>query len=99
MKNPRFIYSIIQGAVGKKLVVKHYTNGIVCTKFPDMTNIIASPKQHNCRNIFKDAVAFARSVNNDPVQKKLWKKTFKKGTVYNNAIRHYMQTVIQPQRA
>ena len=34
----------------------------------------------------------ARSVNNDPVQKKLWKQKINKGTIYNNAIRHYIKT-------
>jgi hypothetical protein len=91
MKKAPLIYSIISGAVGKKIVVKHYSNGIVLTKFPDMSNIIASPKQNHSRNIFRDAVAFACAINKDPLQKKLWKQKFKKGTVYNNAIRHYMK--------
>ena len=82
---------MFSGAIGKKFVIKHYRNGIVFTKFPDMTGIKASPIQHQCRSLFKEAVAFARSVNNDPVQKKLWGQEFRKGTVYNNAIRHYMK--------
>ena len=90
MKKVPLIYHFIRGAIGNSIVVKHYSNGIVFTKFPDMTNIKPSPGQYQCRNIFKEAVAFARTINNDPAQRKLWKQKFKKGTVYNNAIRHYM---------
>ena len=91
MKKVPLIYNFISGAIGKKIVVKQYSNGIVLTKFPDMTNIKASPGQHQCRNIFKEAVAFARAINNDPEQKRLWKQKCMKGRVYNNAIRHYMK--------
>ena len=57
MKTSPFIYNIISGAIGRKIVVKHYKNNIVVTKFPDMTNIKPSLHQHKCRSLFREAVA------------------------------------------
>lgn len=39
---------MVQGAIGKKYVIKHYKHGIVKTKYPDMTAIVASEKQRAC---------------------------------------------------
>jgi len=53
-------------AISKQLVFKQYKDGQVVMKFPDMSNIIASASQRNCGNLFKEAVAFAKAINNDP---------------------------------
>ena len=53
-------------AVSKQVVFKQYKDGQVVMKFPDMNNIIASASQRNCGNLFKEAVAFAKAINNDP---------------------------------
>ena len=90
MKNVAFTPILIRGAIGKKLVFKQYRYGTVVTKFPCMDNIVASASQQCQRNLFKEAVAFARSVNNDPVKKQEWSKMYKTTGVYNHAIRHYM---------
>jgi len=81
----------IRGSIGKELVIKHYSWGIVMTKFPDMRGIIASAKQRKCRNIFKEAVAYAQAVIADPVKKAEWQSRIKRRNgVYNKAIKAYM---------
>src|SRR5258708_3899420 len=57
-----FLHSMIRGAIAKQYVIKRYGNKQVVTKYPDMTNIIASTGQLECRNLFKEAVAFAKTV-------------------------------------
>ena len=81
----------IRGAIGKEFVIKHYRYGVVKTKFPDMTKIIASAGQRKCRNLFKEAVAYAKTVMVDPVKKKEWQKRIKiKYRVFNRIIKEYM---------
>ena len=80
-----------RGAMGKEFVIKHYSYGVVKTKFPDMTKIIASAGQRKCRNLFKEAVAYAKTVIADPLKKKEWQKRIKvKYRVFNRVIREYM---------
>jgi hypothetical protein len=84
----------ISGAIGKQIVFKQYKDGQVVTKFPDMSRIIASAHQRKCRSLFKEAVAYAKDINNDPEKKKAYKgKTRKNQTVYNAAISEYMKRV------
>ncbi len=91
MEKVPFPLNMISGAIGKKIVIKQYRNGTVITKYPDMTGITASGSQRECRNLFKEAVAFAREINNDPEKKKAFRKKIKKGkSVYNAAINEYM---------
>jgi hypothetical protein len=91
MKQDSSIFKI-SGAIGKQIVIKQYKDGQVITKFPDMSKIIASSGQRNCRNLFKEAVAFARTINNDPEKKKAYlKKIQKNQTVFNAAISEYMK--------
>lgn len=82
----------ISGAVGKKVVFKQYKDGEVITKFPDMSRIVASAGQRSCRNLFKEAVSFAREINNDPEKKKAYKATYRGNqSVFNKAISDYMK--------
>ena len=56
-----------------------------------MTRIVASEKQRSCRDLFKEAVAKAKKVMADPVQKAAWKKKVRqKHLVFNMIIKHYM---------
>ena len=71
-------YRLVQGAIGKRFVIKHYAYGIIQTKFPDMTHIIASTLQVDCRNLFKEAVKYAQSVIADPIKKAEWQKRIKR---------------------
>ena len=85
------LLTMIRGAIGKEFVIKHYRYGVVKTKFPDMTKIIASAGQRKCRNLFKEAVAYTKTVIADPVKKKEWEKKVKiKYRVFNRVIKEYM---------
>ena len=87
----RLLLTWITGKVGKEFVIKHYIYGVVKTKYPDMTRIIASAKQRKCRNLFKEAVVYARGVYADPVRKKeWWARARNKGHVFNYIIKEYM---------
>src|SRR5450432_3554945 len=63
---------MVRGAIGKEFVIKHYDYGIIKTKFPDMTKIVATSAQRKCRNLFAEAVKFANSIKRDPQLKKEW---------------------------
>ena len=86
-----FSLSMIQGAIGKEYVIKHYGNSKIRTRFPDMSRIIASAKQRTCRNLFKKAVAYAKEVITDPVLKAAWQKRIRRSNgVYNKAVKYFM---------
>ncbi|MEP7109688.1 MAG: hypothetical protein ABI760_16960 [Ferruginibacter sp.] len=56
-----------------------------------MTKIIASPKQRTCRNLFREAVVYAKSVIADKEMKKEWQKRLRRRNgVYNEAVKAYM---------
>ena len=87
----RLLHTWIRGAIGHDFVIKHYRYGVVKTKFPDMTKIIASAQQRKCRNLFKEAVDYANKVYADPVKKSEWtNKSRKKHRVFNYIIKEYM---------
>jgi|GEM_PF-3980152 hypothetical protein len=68
----------------------------VPSKYPDMTGIVASGSQRACRNLFKEAVAFAKAINNDPEKKESYRKKIKKG---NSVCRSSIKQYIANQRA
>ncbi len=81
----------IRGSIGKAFVIKHYSWGVIKTKFPNMSGIIASAKQRKCRNVFKEAVLYAQAVIADPVKKKEWQSRIRRRNgVYNKAIKAFM---------
>ncbi|HEY0752174.1 MAG TPA: hypothetical protein VGD26_13530 [Chitinophagaceae bacterium] len=69
MKKKRlpFIYRMIQGAIGKRFVIKHYSYGIIMTRYPNMKNIMPSEKQKLRRRLFRKAVQYAQSIYADPI--------------------------------
>jgi hypothetical protein len=94
----------IRGAIGTLYVVKHYKerrlpNGkriparIVITKFPDMSKIIASSLQKDCRTHFHKAVAFAKEVIADTDLKQAWAARYhiKLRQVYSKALSIYIK--------
>jgi hypothetical protein len=91
---PRLLLSIIQGSIGKKFVVKHYKGRkIVITRFPDMSGIVASAKQRERRDLFKEAVVYAKWIIADKERKKAFRKSLprrKQRKVYQAAIQLYM---------
>jgi len=86
-----FNLTFIRGHIGKQFVIKHYSYGAIKTKYPDMTRIIASAAQRKCRDLFAEAVAYAKEVIADPELKKAWqKKLRRRNGVYNEAVKTYM---------
>ena len=61
-----FIYRMIRGAIGKRFVIKHYSYGVVKTKYPDMKHIIPTEAQKARRRLFKKAVKYAQSIYANP---------------------------------
>lgn len=82
---------MMRGGIGKSFVIKHTPWGIIKTKFPDMSRIIASAEQRKCRKIFAEAVKYAQSVIADPVLKAEWQRRIRRrNSVYNKAIKAFM---------
>jgi len=82
----------ISGAIGKQLVFKQYSYGTVVSAYPNMKRVKRSGFQKMKQSIFKDAVAYARTILHDPKKKKAFERKLKKGqSVYHSAIRAYMK--------
>jgi hypothetical protein len=101
---PALLLGMIQGAVGKLFVVKHYRKGgkrsgkkkrkrMVVTRYPNMSGIVASQKQRERRDLFREAVVYARWIVADEERKRAFRKTLphkKQKQVYQAAIQLYM---------
>ncbi len=84
----------VRGAIGKRFVVKHYAYGIVKTRFPDMTSIVPTAGQRQCRRLFKEAAFFAKSVLQDPAQKRYWQHQLKvTRRLFNRLVQYFMLRV------
>lgn len=89
--NNNIILAGTSGHINKEIVIKQYSYGTVITKFPDMSNVVPSKKQKKAKTWFAQAVAFAQSINNNPVEKAKWMKKVKKGSsVYQTALKWYL---------
>jgi hypothetical protein len=87
-----FPLSVLRGSIGKKFVVKQTKNGPVLSKFPEMANVVPSVKQVKQRNYFKEAVAYAKGIYADPVQKaRCEKKLGREGRLFNRLMRKYLK--------
>jgi hypothetical protein len=95
---PRLLLGIIRGGVGKCFVVKHYRGKkkgrkIVVTRYPNMSGIVVSEKQRERRNLFREAVVYAKWIVGDEERKQAFRKTLprkRRKHVYQAAIRLYM---------
>jgi hypothetical protein len=94
---PRLLLGIIKGAVGKHFVVKHYRGKkkrrLVVTRYPNMSGIVASEQQRVRRDLFREAVVYAKWIISDDERKKVFRKTLprkRRKHVYQAAIRLYM---------
>jgi hypothetical protein len=96
---PRLLLLMIRGVMGKCFVVKHYRGKnkkgreIVVTRYPDMSGIVASERQRETRNLFKEAVVYAKWIVEGEERKKAFRKTLprrKRKHVYQAAIRMYI---------
>jgi hypothetical protein len=95
MEQMPFYYRIIRGAIGRKFVIKHYKGGkIVKTRFPDMRGIVASEKQKVRRDLFREAVVWAKWVIADEERKLAFRSTLprkKRKKVYQAALQMYIK--------
>jgi hypothetical protein len=81
-------------AMAAGLVVKRYKDKIVLSRPPKKvkTKRRPTPLQKDRREIMKEAVFFARRINEDPIKKAAWKKRAKGYTnVYQAAVAFYMK--------
>jgi hypothetical protein len=92
---PRLLVRMIRGAIGKSVVVKHYKGRrIVVTHFPDMSGIVATGKQRVRRNLFREAVVWAKWIIADEGRKLAFRNTLprkKRRKVYQAALQMYMK--------
>ena len=85
-------FANIRGSIGKSIVVRHTPWGVIVQRYPDMSRIRPTTAQKNCRGHFRDAVAWAKQVIDDPQMKKEWQKKLRRSNgVYNAAISFYMK--------
>lgn len=75
------------------IVYKQYAGKVVLTKDPDMSNIKPSKEQKGQRNLFTEAVAYAKIINNDPELTAQYLKKIKKrrDTVFKFAMREFFE--------
>ncbi|HEX2606688.1 MAG TPA: hypothetical protein VHK91_04880 [Flavisolibacter sp.] len=79
MKRLPLKYHFVRGRIGKLFVIKRYKGGVVVmTRYPDMTNIIASEKQKIQRRLFKQAVKYAKEIFSNPNKKAEKKKELRR---------------------
>ncbi|OIQ92864.1 hypothetical protein GALL_251590 [mine drainage metagenome] len=82
----------LKKAIGKQVAVKQYAHAIVITKFPDMRHVKPSKEQKAKRQKFKEAVAYAQNIVNNPQLKTAYLQKLKpKQTVYHFALKEYLQ--------
>lgn len=86
-----------RGAVGKDGVYKIVNGKTLLTKYPDRSGVNLTISQESCQNIFKKAVAYAKSIMADETLKRDWEKMIRNNkstrgtTVYHAAIQQYMK--------
>ncbi len=82
----------LKGSLGKQIVLKQYGSKLIVSKYPDRSKVVLSTKQKKDNKKFTNAVAFARQIINDPIEKDKWQKKIPKDkSVYQQAIKWYME--------
>jgi len=82
----------MSGGLGGQVIFKNYRKRgkIVVSKKPDMSRVKPSENQLKEKSRFAEAIRFAQGIISDPAKKAAYK--VKEGnTVYNTAIKDYMQ--------
>jgi hypothetical protein len=92
---------VFSGASGKigDVIFKKYSYGTVISKIPDRSNVTLSTNQVSDNSKFKEAVAYAKSIINDPEKRLTYKRKFKRGrrmSVYHSAIKEYLKGKTSP---
>lgn len=91
-RTSNLLVSHASGSIGKQLVFKNYNGKTVITSHPDMSKVKWSKLQEKKWDWFAEAVAYAKTINNNPAKKAAYKKKLKKGqSVYHAAISEFMK--------
>src|SRR3954447_1724 len=83
----------LKGHLGKQIVVKQYADKTVVTKYP---YIKRKQKPTELQQVYRDhftkAVQYARSINNSPEQRAIYRQKVNKGqSVYHYALKEYLE--------
>lgn len=96
------ITAYTSGKIGAQVVLKQLNGKTLVTKYPDRSRVTLSPLQIKSNAIFRQAVAYAKALINDPVRKaalikqlKSRKKTANQSP-YQAAIQEYMKAHSNP---
>lgn len=93
--NKNILTKALKGQIGKQLVFKQYGKKTVVTRYPDMSKVVPSDLQKKQRSDFSEAVAYAQTINNDPVSKAKYAKKITKGkSVFQYAIQEFLKRKI-----
>ena len=80
------------GQIGKTIVVKQYKGKIVLANYPGKSSKKPTEAQKAQRMLFKEAVAYAKKIKNDPLKKAAYARKLKgKRTVFQAALSEYMK--------
>ena len=100
MKYIPFHLTQIRGRLGKLYVIKKSKYGyLIKTKYPNMKHIKATIKQRERREVFKQAVAYAKWLYADADRKKAFLKTIRKRKhrAFQTAMKLYLHASLQRQ--
>ena len=83
----------ITGAIGQQVVLKKRGDKTIMTAYPVMDHLKPTSRQKTRRMLFMEAVAYARSIVNNPDKKKAYEAAgLPEGkSVYGAAISEYMK--------
>ena len=86
------LFNGISGKYGN-VILKNYSYGTVISKIPDRSKVVLSVKQKKANSVFKEAVAYAKSVLADPKLQKQYKTKLKKkgSSLYHIALSDYLK--------
>ena len=74
------------------IVIKKYGDKTVVSKYPDMSNIIASGAQRKKRNRFAEAVCYAKTINSSKILRNdFLKRVGEVKSVYQSALKEFLQ--------
>ena len=74
------------------IVIKKYGDKTVVSKYPDMSNIIASGAQRDKRNRFAEAVCYAKTINSSKILRNdFLKRVGEVKSVYQSALKEFLQ--------
>ena len=74
------------------IVIKKYGDKTVVSKYPDMSNIIASGAQREKRNRFAEAVCYAKTINSSKIfRDDFLKRVGDVKSVYQSALKEFLK--------